>query len=305
MRKTINFNAQVLSNSDDERELVLKGPLSVCHSIIDTCNRKCAHCMSASTNNSYQGLSTEESKRLFTELNNGGVQRAAIVGGEPFLREDLVEIMTYVIEQLGMDLVVTTHGGFMTQELAEAMKALDVTTQVSLDGEKKVNDALRGRGNYEEAIRALRLLKEAGACTRISHTVQKRNQEELPHVLEIAKQVNAVGVYVNKICFLGRADVLKDRIFLSDQDQKILAEKVDRLRKSSPENREMLQLKKAERATVFIAANGDYYSQGKTFAQYKNLGNVLEDDIGEMWKETDINHLVHFLQFLGAPQLYR
>lgn len=305
MTRTIDIPTQVISNSDDDKELVLKGPLSVCHAIIDTCNRNCAHCMSASTKDSYSGLPTDESKLLFKRLNEGGVQRAAIVGGEPFLREDLVEIMAYATETLGMDLVVTTHGGFMTRELAEAMKELDVTTQVSLDGSQRINDRLRGSGNYEEAVGALRLLGEAGARSRISHTVQRRNQEEVEHVLDIAKQVGAVGVYVNKICFLGRADVLQDRISLSDEDQERLAERVETLRRAAPENYDMLQLKKAERATVFIAANGDYYSQGKTLAQYINLGNVLTDEIAEMWDETDVNHLVHLLQFLGAPQLYR
>lgn len=158
-------------------KLVLPAPLSVCYSIINKCDRHCGHCMSSSTEEANLGLSTEKVKNLLETLKNSGVLRVDIVGGEPFIRNDLLDIVKYAVENLELEITITTHGGFVTEENAETLASLGIIVQVSLDGPSETNDKLRGKGSYQKAIEGIKILVNKSVPVRISCTIQKTNQD--------------------------------------------------------------------------------------------------------------------------------
>ncbi|MFH0770734.1 MAG: radical SAM protein [Candidatus Peregrinibacteria bacterium] len=285
-------------------KLVLPAPLSVCYSIIDRCDRRCPHCMSASSLQSDSGLSTEKVQGLFEMLKDAGVLRVDIVGGEPFLRDDLLHLLRYAI-QLGLEVTVTTHGGLLTESHAKALAALGMLVQVSLDGPRTVNDRLRGEGSYEAAVRAMRLLIGNAVPVRISCTIQRENVDAIEDVLRLAKELGVCGVYVNPVCAQGRADHLREQVCLTPEQGEALSQQVAELARQDPDNAKLLEMKKAGRAAVFIGANGDYVSQGWAEEDCVHLGNVFANSIRELWKQTRIDHAVHLLQYLQHPLMYR
>lgn len=60
------------------------------------CNLNCAGCYSFEEGrNSRHDLSTEDIKKILNNLASSGITTLTILGGEPFVRDDIVEIMMY------------------------------------------------------------------------------------------------------------------------------------------------------------------------------------------------------------------
>jgi MoaA/NifB/PqqE/SkfB family radical SAM enzyme len=54
--------------------------------------------------------------------------------------------------------------------------------QVSVDGDEKAHDFIRGKGSYEKAVRALKLLDEYGIRHTLSFTINQANKHCLDHI---------------------------------------------------------------------------------------------------------------------------
>jgi mycofactocin biosynthetic radical S-adenosylmethionine protein MftC len=116
-----------------------------------------------------------------------------IGGGEPTLRPDFWALVEYAT---GHDVGVkfSTNGVKITPEVARRLAGHDyVDVQISLDGATaEVNDAVRGRGSYDVALRAMGHLADAGfAGFKISVVMTRHNVGELAEFKAIADRFGA------------------------------------------------------------------------------------------------------------------
>lgn len=129
----------------------LSAPTQVFAEITDDCQLKCKHCFNGNRRgNAY--LETSVWEKIIDRLDECGVFRIRISGGEPFLRKDIIEILKY-IDTKSIRYSVYTNGLNVDQYIEElkGLKKLDCI-RVSIDGTKEVNDYLRGDGTYDETI---------------------------------------------------------------------------------------------------------------------------------------------------------
>jgi len=84
-----------------------------------------------------------------------------IAGGDPFLREDLYDILSYATV-LGVEVEIATCGLNLTSERLDELQKNNVESVIiRLDGiTRDENDSLRGVRSYDEAMEALQLVKE-------------------------------------------------------------------------------------------------------------------------------------------------
>ncbi len=82
-------------------------------------------------------------------------------GGEPFLRDDFLDILRYAHSR-GITTCVSTNGTVLDDALVDRlMRMVPVYLQVSLDGARAdTNDAIRGSGTFTRVLSAIRLLSE-------------------------------------------------------------------------------------------------------------------------------------------------
>ncbi len=142
----------------------LTGPISVVLMLTYRCNHSCRMCdFPERFNPEMDEMDTARVKELLSEiaaLSGGGI---SFYGGEPLLRKDLVELVTFA-RHLGLTVHITSNGFSMTKELAEGLiRAGTSIVTISLDGATaEGNDRQRGvEGAFQNAVAAIRYLKAA------------------------------------------------------------------------------------------------------------------------------------------------
>lgn len=98
-----------------------------------------------------------------------------LTGGEPFIREDLDEIVEECFRH-SPRIVISTSGYFEDRVIALAEKFPNIGIRISIEGLSRKNDELRGReGGFDRGLRTLLRLREMGVkdigfgCTVSNH----------------------------------------------------------------------------------------------------------------------------------------
>lgn len=117
-----------------------------------------------------------------------------ISGGEPFIRDDLVEIVRVIHARLPDARLVFSTNGLMTEaillRIGEILEFHErVGVGVSVDGCEKTHDQIRGvNGIYKNAIRTVEGLKEIGISDlRLGMTIQPENINEVREVFRLSR----------------------------------------------------------------------------------------------------------------------
>ena len=114
-----------------------------------------------------------------------------ITGGEPFIREDLDEIVEVLFSKAPR-VVISTSGWFEERIIKLAEKFLNIGIRISIEGLSQKNDELRGReGGFDKGLRTLLTLKEMGVKDiGFGITVSNNNSKDMLSLYHLAKQLN-------------------------------------------------------------------------------------------------------------------
>ena len=177
----------------DHFESGLDAPICLTWELTYACNLACVHCLSSSGRRDPRELTTSECKALIEELQRLQVFYVNIGGGEPTVRGDFWELVGYATaHQVGVKF--STNGSRITPDVAERLAASDyVDVQVSVDGATaEINDAVRGRGSYATALRAMERLASAGfRGFKLSVVITRQNVGQLNELKALADRYRA------------------------------------------------------------------------------------------------------------------
>jgi MoaA/NifB/PqqE/SkfB family radical SAM enzyme len=130
-----------------------KTPLRIVIKITQRCNLKCKHCLEWRFKNKKE-LSLRQIKKILVKLWDAGAVHLSLNGGEPFIRKDIKEILRFA-KKLGFSIGVTSNGTFIPEK-RDCLKYIDILG-LSLDGPEKIHNKLRGRGQFKQVIKALKI----------------------------------------------------------------------------------------------------------------------------------------------------
>src|SRR5215470_4864531 len=169
---------------------------SVSWNLTQRCNLECAHCyMSAHAGADTRGeLSTEECRRVIDEIARVNPNVFLILtGGEPLLRRDIFDVAGYATDK-GFTTVLGTNGVLLREPQAKLMRERGVLgASISLDSTDKVkHDAFRHLpGSWDGAVRATRVLADAGLDFSLHMSVTEWNVGEVPAMIDLARKLGA------------------------------------------------------------------------------------------------------------------
>ncbi len=156
------------------------------------CNASCGICFTDASRRHEEELTTEEGKAVLRDAQASGVEDIIISGGEPFMREDLVELLAFMGE-LGITARIATNGSLVTEELLDRLRAETRVRsfQVSVDTlDPELNAALHGWPveMFERSLAALRHMQDRGFHTTVSTRVSPHTLGGIPALLDRAAQ---------------------------------------------------------------------------------------------------------------------
>jgi len=111
-----------------------------------------------------------------------------VTGGEPFLREDLEEII-FILGKKAKRVVISTNGYFTDKIISIARKNKDIGIRISIEGLPSVNDELRGiKHGFDHALRTLLQLRRLGLKDiGFGITVSDKNAKDLIELFGLAQ----------------------------------------------------------------------------------------------------------------------
>jgi MoaA/NifB/PqqE/SkfB family radical SAM enzyme len=132
--------------------------------------------------------SLEQEKEILKRVYASGAVGIAFEGGEPLLRNDLVDILAFS-RSLPLHTSLITNGTLLESRIDEIAPYINGVVYVSLDGLEETHDAIRGvGGSFRKAVRGIGAAKEKVALT-INTTIMAENIDEIESLVGLAKEL--------------------------------------------------------------------------------------------------------------------
>jgi len=149
--------------------------------------------------------------------------RISITGGEPMVRDDFFKFLEKCYENKEFTRYgILINGILLNNQNLARLKELKVDyAQVSLEGMKKTNDEIRGKGTFEKIVEAAKLLVKNKMPTSISVTITKQNLKDVHLLVKLAKKLGVNSLSLRRFIPLGRGKLMK-KLIISPQETKEL-----------------------------------------------------------------------------------
>ncbi|MHA8109699.1 GTP 3',8-cyclase MoaA [Aquirufa sp. A-Brett2-W8] len=185
--------------------------------VTDRCNLRCTYCMPAEGINylpERELLSWEEMFRLTRIMHEMGIKKVRITGGEPFVRNGLVEFLTELAGLSDLEICLTTNGVFIG-EYIEALKKLGVRhINLSLDSlDRDRFHQITRRDDFAKVYENLICLIDAGFQVKINAVVmQGKNEEDIIALTEFARTHPVSVRFIEEMPFNG-SGLVEEKLF--------------------------------------------------------------------------------------------
>lgn len=156
------------------------------------CNSRCQMCNIWKIREHFGELTPQDFLNLPSDLKD-----INITGGEPFLRNDLLEIIRTIQNRCPKANIIISSNGFATELIVSKMKEIlkinpDIGVAISIDGVGEVHNKIRGiEDGFQKATSTIRRLRGLGVKSlKIGFTIGEYNPKELYKVYELSKELN-------------------------------------------------------------------------------------------------------------------
>lgn len=190
------------------------------------CNAKCTMC------NRYKVPSKpEEEISIETIKKLPEMYFTNITGGEPFIRDDLKDIVRELLKK--SDRIVISTNGFFTDRIVELCKEFpQIGIRISIEGLEKTNNEIRGLDDgFNRGYTTLKKLVDMGMKdVGFGMTVQDRNAADLVPLYNISDELGmefATASLHNSFYFVESNNIIKDRLMVAQNFEDLVNRLLD------------------------------------------------------------------------------
>jgi len=206
-------------------------PVAISFSPTMRCNLSCVGCYSRDYPRDGE-LSLEAIDEMLSSAEKMGVFLFIITGGEPLMRDGMLELFQRHKRLL---FLMITNGTLIDSKTAKMIaRAGNIITVVSLEGSREQTDVRRGKGVYARVESAMRYLQSIGVAFGFSAMVTHENFKTLSNeqfIEEMMVRGCTLGFYTEYIPVGSKAHW---ELLMEDNERKQFRERVLELRKSKP-----------------------------------------------------------------------
>jgi len=223
-------NTQTISRPSGELDLNLH--------ITDVCNYRCKHCYQDAYEE--QGLSLTQIKKIIRDFVTFArsmhlESKITILGGEPLVRDDLLEILIYIDtfrEHISYcDLI--TNGSLLTDNFLKELRAKAPVVSlisISLDGDMKTHDAIRGDGAFDAALQAALSARAHGFNIFFITIISRLNHKTIFNLLDLFLTYD-IGISISRVVPMGTGKQLEKQM-LTPKELRSFYQKIERINKT-------------------------------------------------------------------------
>ena len=190
-------------------------PLAVLAELTHRCPLQCPYCSNPiELDRARSELTTEEWKKVLSELAELGVLQVHFSGGEPTARKDLVELVKHA-NDVGLYTNLITSAVLLTREkLAELADAGLSHVQISFQGSEAASaDRVAGlKDAHSKKIEVAKWTRELDLPLTVNAVMHRQNLHQLPDIIQMAVDLDADRLEVANVQYYGWA--LKNRAAL-------------------------------------------------------------------------------------------
>ena len=191
--------------------------------LISKCNLDCEHCFVRHDSN---GIPNGLALRVIEEFPKLPVKKVMFTGGEPFLRKDLLDLVSRCAEQ-GIIVDITSNLSLLSDARIAQMKRIGVAElTTSLDGPQPVHDEIRcADGNFEHVTHMIAKLKKNQIKVDVVCVAQNKNADFISRTIESAHRAGAASITVSGFNARGRVDgMISDIGLTKDQEERVVTQ---------------------------------------------------------------------------------
>ncbi|MBX2907881.1 MAG: GTP 3',8-cyclase MoaA [Taibaiella sp.] len=181
--------------------------------VTDRCNLRCFYCM-PEEGIDWLGrkelMSYEEMVRICAVLAANGVNKIRITGGEPFVRKDIMSLLSTLAATPGVDELTLTTNGILTASYIPELKRLGIrSVNLSLDTlDRNRFFAITRRDELPAVLHTMETLLAHGIQVKINAVVMDgRNTQDIADLVALTRDLPVSMRFIEEMPFNGTGEL--------------------------------------------------------------------------------------------------
>ena len=208
--------------------------------ITQRCLNNCVHCSSCSNNSCEQYIDYNTICKTVNDMPKIGVNRVCLSGGEPFLHNDLLKIVSYINR---FDIEINIYSSGITEidkkityipleKFIELKKSglSKIMFNVQSHKSSQYNKITGTTNRFGLVIKSIQNAIQAGIYTEIHFVPMKINIDDIDGIIKFAKKMDVDRISFLKLVPHGRANENKNLIQLSVEETLALRKKLNEIK---------------------------------------------------------------------------
>ncbi|MDO9231327.1 MAG: radical SAM protein [bacterium] len=247
------------------------------------CNLHCVHCCESEK---IQELSLDVIKKIIDKLSGGGLNKICITGGEPLLRNDIVEIMQYAHNKK-MLVTLSTNGFILNEEKLIEIKPYIDNIRFSLHGTENIhNEIVQNKDGFKRVVESINIATKLGVPVSVVASIFVKNYSTMLDIAKICEKHKVEKLYFFSLISRGRAHPIYDKEYEPFINIKNSFDKISNIAQRESWNLGMNVIDwSLEGQCVLILPDGNVVGvpsfNDKNHA--KIVGNILQENINFLW----------------------
>lgn len=272
--------------------------LAVTLQITKYCNLNCWHCNPKHTfrNIGKDVIQIEHLHELFSDLKSMGINYLGLMGGEPFIRKDIFDIIA-LGQSYDLNIGIVTNGMLTTDEVLQKAWASGLRhIAFSVDGAKAGHEGIRGEGTFEAVVDSVKRAKDLGYFVRINSVIINSNKDSVIDMLELL--MDEVDMFKVSYFTPSNYEAMDEMVHPAawNDYSRLIQDKFRDRKYSEIKIQQPFTLERTpgscQLIAPFIASDGMVYACCNLIGEYP-LGNITEERFERIWNaqwEIDREH---------------
>lgn len=209
-------------------------PYNISWEITAGCNLRCKHCcFSNDTYDAKNDVSKDVALNFARQLVDNDLVKIMLTGGEPFLREDIFDIISE-LKRNNTIIEITTNATLIDENIAQNLSKLlnpkyDYV-QVSLDGaDELTHEKTRGKNTFKKTIDGIKLLLKHNIFVTVNCVVTTMNINQIIQLYDLVETLGVKLITFSRI-HSEDEDLIPDKNILFDEMIKLIKHENDNLK---------------------------------------------------------------------------